>query len=195
MSVFLVVDDHAAFRSALTRALRPFGEIVHAGSVAEAKDTLPRSRWSALFVDVTLPDGSGLDWLSYARDHGCNAPALVLTASHDPSTINRAFDLDARFLVKPGDWGHIEAFVRRALAADERVEDVVAIWARKYGLSATETDILLATAKGTPRDQLASERDIALATFKRHVGNLLGKTGDASLMRAAARLLREVSSR
>ncbi len=195
MSVFLVVDDHAPFRNALARSLRPFGEVVHAGSVAEAKDTLSRSHWSALFIDVTLPDGSGLDLREYAREKGCSAPALVLTASHDPATINRAFDLEARFLVKPGEWAHIDAFVRRALAAAERVEDVVAEWARKYDLSATEAAILVETAKGTSREQVASDRDIALATFKRHVVNLLAKTGDASLMRAAARLLREVNGR
>lgn len=79
-----------------------------------------KALWSALFIDVTLPDGSGLDVLGYARAHGCMAPALVFTGSHDSATINRAFDARARFLVKPGDWSYIEGFVRAALSAEER---------------------------------------------------------------------------
>ena len=195
MTVFLVVDDHEPFRNALARSLKPYGEVAHAGTVAEGKDMLSRMRWSALFIDITLPDGSGLEVLEHARREGCGAPALVLTATHDPEAINRAYDLDARFLVKPGEWAHIDTFVRRALAAEERIEDVAVLWMRAYGLSPTETAILVATAKGTSREDVVGERDIAVATFKRHVVNLLAKTGDASLMHAAARLLREVSGK
>lgn len=116
-NVFLVVDDHAPFRTALARSLRPYGEVRHAASVAEGKEMALKTPWTALFIDVTLPDGNGLDVLGYARANGCMAPALVLTASHDPATIHRAFDSRARFMMKPGDWSDIEDFVRAALAA------------------------------------------------------------------------------
>lgn len=148
--------------------------------------------WTALFIDVTLPDGNGLDVLGYARAHGCTSPALVLTASHDPATINRAFDARARFLVKPGDWSHIEGFVRAALSAEERIAEVAEAWAAAYALSPSECAILVATASGSTRDEVADDQDIAMATFKKHVNGILTKTGEPSLMHAAARLLREV---
>jgi len=189
---FLVVDDHVPFRKALARALQDYGEVTHAGTAAEGKSLATKDDWAALFIDVTLPDGSGLDVLAYARARGCTAPALVLTASHDPATINRAFDCGARVLIKPGEWNLIESFVQAALASRARVRDVAVAWANAYGLSPTETEILIATAEGSTREQVIDERDIAVATFKRHVVNLLGKTKDPSLAHAAARLLREV---
>ena len=189
---FLVIDDHAPFRNALARALRKYGSVENAGTVAEGKDLVVREPWSALFIDVTLPDGNGLDLLGFARARGCTAPALVLTASYDPQTINRAFDYDARFLVKPGEWAHVDAFVRGALAAEARLREAAEEWATRYGLSPSEVAILVATAEGSSREKVIDERDIALATFKRHVANLLGKTKDQTLMHAAARLLRDV---
>jgi len=156
---------------------------------------LAREPWTALFIDVSLPDGSGLDLLAYARMTGCASPALVLTARHDPVTINRAFDLAANIVIKPGEWHQIDTFVRRALAAEEKLRETAEKWSRVYTLSATETAILVATAEGASRDAVIDDRDIAASTFKRHVGNILGKTGDSSLMHAAARLLREASTR
>lgn len=191
-ATFLVIDDHEPFRNALARTLRKYGGVESAGTVAEGRELVVRGPWSALFVDVTLPDGSGLDLLGFARAQGCTAPALVLTASHDPATINRAFDYDARFLVKPGEWTHIDAFVRGALSAEVRLREAATEWASLYGLSPTEMAILVATAEGSSREKVIDDRDIALATFKRHVANLLGKTKDQTLMHAAARLLREV---
>ena len=112
---FLVVDDHAAFRSALARALGKYGAVKYAGTVLEGKELIVREPWAAVFIDVTLPDGNGLDVLEFARTHGCVAPVLVLTVSDDPQTIHRAGEHGAKFAVKPGDWREIDAFVRGAL--------------------------------------------------------------------------------
>jgi DNA-binding NarL/FixJ family response regulator len=46
-------------------------------------------------------------------------------------------------------------------------------------------------AEGTERGEVASDRGIAKTTLKRHVHNLLRKTGDQSLLAAVARMLRE----
>jgi DNA-binding NarL/FixJ family response regulator len=190
-ATFLVVDDHEPFRKALARALQPYGTVAHARTAAEGKTLVESVAWSALFIDVTLPDGNGLDVLAHAREHGCMAPALVLTVSHDPDTINRAFDYGARFLVKPGEWSHVDAFVRGAISGAERLNEVAAVWIESYHLSASEAAILVATARGATREEVIDERDIAVATFKRHVANLLAKTKDPSLLHAAVRLLRD----
>jgi len=117
--VFLVVDDYALFRNALARSLRPFGTVGHAESVAEAKGMLDTAKWTALFIEVALPDGSGLDLLAHARASGHVAPALILARRRDPRTVDRAFDLAAEVMVKPGEWHEVTAFVRRALASGE----------------------------------------------------------------------------
>jgi DNA-binding NarL/FixJ family response regulator len=71
------------------------------------------------------------------------------------------------------------------------VEQCAQQWGERYDLTETEIAILRAAAEGSEREQLAFERGIATTTLKKHVHNLLRKTGDASLLAAAARLLRE----
>jgi DNA-binding NarL/FixJ family response regulator len=193
---FLVVDDHAPLRKALARALQPYGRVEHAATVGEGTRIVAAGDgWSALIIDVGLPDGNGLDVLARARAAGCNAPALVLTGIHDAATINRAFDLRARFLVKSGELAQIDGFIREALATERRIDDAVSSWAQRYDLSLTESEVLIATAQGCSRDAVISARGITRATFKRHVVNMLAKTGDTSLLYAVARLLREVTER
>ncbi len=176
----------------MRRLISPSGEVVTAGSRADAERELRASiEWTALFVDVRLPDGSGLDLLALARDLGCGAPALVLTALHEAAEINRAFALDARFLVKPAEAPQILAFVKEAMAKLASVEERAESWSGRYQLTPTEQRILVAAAQGTPRDDLMEGGNIANATLKKHVHNLLRKTGDPSLLAAAVRMLAE----
>lgn len=159
----------------------------------DAEAILFTKPWSAIFIDVALPDGSGLQVLERARAASCNAPALVLTVSHDPQTINRAFDCNARFLVKTGDWSAIERFVQSALSFESRIDTVGMTWAAQHTLSRTEVFVITAMAKGWSRAQIGEELDIRPATLKRHVANLLHKLEERSLLRATARLLREAA--
>lgn len=192
---FFVVDDNAPFASALARLLSPLGESSVASTVAEAKALIERHEkpWAAMIIDVSLPDGSGLDVLDFARAAGCASPALVLTVSHDPGTINRAFVRGARFMVKSGEWGPIESFVKSALSVEGRFDDIASQWARLYDLSRTELAILVATAKGASREQIVEDLDIVHVTLKRHIANMLKKTRDESLLHATTRLLREAA--
>jgi DNA-binding NarL/FixJ family response regulator len=190
---FLVLEDDPLVSGALKRLLREFGEAVPVPSLAEARAALDASSaWDALFVDIVLPDGSGLDALAHARRTGCNCPALVLSATYEPGNINRAFDLGAQYLVKPFDPERITAFVRDATTTQgEEQTGTVRAWMGRYRLTRTEASILEAATDGATRDQLAQERGVARGTVKKHVQNLLRKTGDASLLAACARLLRE----
>jgi DNA-binding NarL/FixJ family response regulator len=188
---FLLVEDNALLARALAKAATSFGVVQVAKTVEEGMASLAERRdWACLVIDVRLPDGNGLDVLAEARAIGCDAPALVHTALHDHATINRAFELRARYLVKPVDTVSILSFLSdaaRPLSASETCRE----WERRYALTQTEIGILIAAAEGSPRDQLAFERGIATTTLKTHVHNLLVKTGDESLLAAVARLLRD----
>jgi DNA-binding NarL/FixJ family response regulator len=190
---FLLVEDDRSLARGLARHLMPFGEVVLAHTKHEAMQALrPAVPWRALIVDVTLPDGSGLDVLDYARQERYECPALVLTGSESGPHINRAFDLDARYLVKPCSIARIKDFARDAVArGSPQVDEYVSLWASRYTLTDAEVELLTAAAEGTTSKALADERGVALGTIKRHVHNLLKKTGDRSLVAATARLLRE----
>ncbi len=188
---FLLLEDHPSLAQVLASAVRCVGAAHVAKTVVEGIDLYrERDDWAGLVIDVKMPDGNGLDVLALAREAGCSAPALVLTAVHDAETINRVFELDGRYLVKPADPLRILSFFSEAARppeADRHVRE----WGERYRLTETEMSILRSAAEGSERDQLAFDRGISTTTLKKHVNNLLRKTGDASLLAAAARLLRE----
>jgi DNA-binding response OmpR family regulator len=116
-SRFLVVEDDDAIGRALTRIVRPYGEVALATTASDARRLLEQAGpWQAFLLDVGLPDGSGLELLADVRGAFPSTPALVLTGRTEASTINAAFDLDAHYAVKPIDESRVRRFLDGATA-------------------------------------------------------------------------------
>ena len=96
----LVVDDDPTFRLALADVLRLEGyTILVASTCGEALRALAKETVDVLFVDVNLPDGSGLDLLP-----GPDAPAVIVTGEPSLSLADEALSLGAwDCLAKPVD--------------------------------------------------------------------------------------------
>ena len=101
----LVVEDDTDFREIFTRtlskALSPEQldvAFVEAGSAAEARARLREGGLDAALIDITLPDGSGLNLVGEINDGGPGnrIPTLVLTANLEPSVAARAMEAGAR---------------------------------------------------------------------------------------------------
>jgi two-component system catabolic regulation response regulator CreB len=98
----LFVEDDAQFRETFTRALKlalapeqlEVG-FVEAGSLAEARARLREGGLDAALIDVTLPDGNGLDLVREIND-GVVIPTLVLTANLDHAVAAQAVDAGAQ---------------------------------------------------------------------------------------------------
>jgi two-component system, OmpR family, catabolic regulation response regulator CreB len=70
---------------------------VEAGSLAEARARLREGGLDAALIDVTLPDGNGLDLVRDINDGGAvRIPTLVLTAGLDHSVAARAVEAGAQ---------------------------------------------------------------------------------------------------
>jgi two-component system catabolic regulation response regulator CreB len=101
----LLVEDDASFRRVFTRALELAlapeqldVTLVEAGSLAEARERLREGGLDAALIDVTLPDGNGLDLVREINDGGAGnrIPTLVLTAGLDHSVAGRAIEAGAQ---------------------------------------------------------------------------------------------------
>jgi CheY-like chemotaxis protein len=101
----LFVEDDANFRELFARMLREAlaperldVAFVEAGSAAEARARLREGGLDAALIDVTLPDGNGLDLVGEINDGGVgdHIPTLVLTASLEASVAGRAMEAGAR---------------------------------------------------------------------------------------------------
>jgi DNA-binding NtrC family response regulator len=65
----LLVDDDAAFTSATAQLLELLEhEVTTADTVASAAALLQNATYERVFLDLMLPDGSGLQLLDYVQD-------------------------------------------------------------------------------------------------------------------------------
>jgi len=113
----LVVEDHAALRRTLERALEAFAErVVSAGTVTDGLRLLADEQPQLVVTDVRLPDGSGIE---LARAASLVHPLPVLVAMSGEATPDEAFRLaqyGARgYLTKPLQLAELSATLRNAL--------------------------------------------------------------------------------
>ena len=110
----LVVEDDASLADGLCTGLRLHGfvpEVV--GTCADAQEAWEQNGFSAVVLDIMLPDGSGVELLRSMRADGNRTPVLLLTALDQ--TGDRIAGLDAGaddYLAKPFDLGELGARLR-----------------------------------------------------------------------------------
>ena len=79
--IFLLEDD-AALGRGITMALGGAEQtVVLADSIAQARQTLAKTQFDLLILDINLPDGSGLDLLRALRSQRNATPIILLTAN------------------------------------------------------------------------------------------------------------------
>jgi two-component system KDP operon response regulator KdpE len=112
----LLVEDDAAIRNALTRALSERGHVVTSTPVAMAAlQQVLKAPPDAVLLDLGLPDLGGQDALRMMRSVSA-VPVLVITARDDEAEIVRALDAGADdYVIKPFGSGQIEARIRAVL--------------------------------------------------------------------------------
>jgi two-component system response regulator AtoC len=101
----LIVDDDAALCRSLELQLREAGHRVRtAGSAAEGLERLAEQPADAVFLDITLPDRSGLDVLEEILETRPELPVIMITGRQDMSATIRAMQAGAYdYLRKPFD--------------------------------------------------------------------------------------------
>jgi DNA-binding NarL/FixJ family response regulator len=100
----LVVDDHPAFRRALTSALRLVDDIEVAGEAGGGRDAAKqaaRVEPDLVIMDLSMPDISGIDAMKEIHRSKPDLPVVFLTAHADPGVEREARQAGASgFLAK-----------------------------------------------------------------------------------------------
>jgi DNA-binding NtrC family response regulator len=101
MNTVLIVDDEAAARYALRRALENRYRVVEADSVASARSALATENPHLVLLDVVMPGEDGIGFLKWLRDQGNRLPVLMVSALDTAKTAVEALRLGAAdYLVK-----------------------------------------------------------------------------------------------
>lgn len=199
MNILLIEDDLAVGR-ALQAVLQDDGcNVVWLRMAAEGRRRIGEA-FDAVLLDLSLPDGDGLDLLREARASGCTLPVLLITARESLEQRLAGFESGADdYLIKPFDipelLARLRAVVRRArgggsalwvcrdLALDER-RMLLFRGGTVIPLSKTELRLLLTLLRRSDRVVTRTElEDQALpfsegTTLDVHMSNLRKKIGD-----------------
>ncbi|MFT4115942.1 response regulator [Bradyrhizobium sp.] len=110
----LVVEDDPILSDGLRAGLSLSGATVDAVSTCgDADAALAASRYSAVVLDIMLPDGSGLDVLRKLRCRNDGTPVLLLTARDSVGDKVSGLDSGADdYLAKPFDLDELAARLR-----------------------------------------------------------------------------------
>lgn len=115
----LIIDDEESIRFAFARYFKARGHAVETAATAgEGLAVFARTDPDIVFLDVRLPDGSGLDVLEKLRAEDARTAVIVMTAYGSLETVTRAIRGKAfDYLVKPIDLDRAGELVAEAVAS------------------------------------------------------------------------------
>ena len=97
----LVIDDDEVLNANISKFLGVYNDVSTVTSVAAARNALERQDFGALLLDRTLPDGSGLDFLSEIKRLWPFVPIIIMMADPDFNAVQKAIVAGADdFLIK-----------------------------------------------------------------------------------------------
>ena len=114
----LIVDDEEEILKTIKRYLTFFDKIkIHtASSFEEASQLIEELRPSIAILDISLPDGNGLDLISRFRKYSKVNQAIIITAASDITRVLDAIDLGAvDYLRKPLDMEELRLVVNESI--------------------------------------------------------------------------------
>ena len=123
----LLVEDEPAVQANNMKILQRRGYCIkQAYTLEEARTIIKNDPPKGIILDLRLPDGSGLDFLTELRKES-SIPVLILTAHGSTEDIIKGFELGSDdYLTKPYDLSiflmRVETLLRRASAIPETLE-------------------------------------------------------------------------
>ena len=116
----LIIEDEEDILDALARGFRKLGYAIDA--VADGKSGCARAledEYDVIILDLNLPSMDGIDILTALKKENISAKVLILSARTSYAQRIEGIDYGADdYLVKPFDFGELEARVRNLLRRD-----------------------------------------------------------------------------
>ena len=176
-----VVDDDSGVRQALSSLLRSVGLRVETfGTAHEFLDSQRADMPSCLVLDVSLPDGSGLDLPNELHNLDVPLPIIFITGHGTIPMSVRAMKSGAlEFLTKPFRDEDLLGAIDIALERDREARADRSEQAEARGridrLTPREREVLYLVVTGKMNKQIAAQLGTAEQTVKQHRGRVMRK--------------------
>jgi len=190
----LLIDDHQVVRDGLRAALNSegFNVIGEAATKSEAFAQIAHKDPHVIIVDLNLPDGSGLEVVSWARRISPTIGIVILTLNDDDAYLLACLQAGASaYVLKSDPVKEVLAAVSHSFTSPLSFtgKGLSAAMARKensFGLTARELEVLALLPKGKMSSQIAADLFISEATVKTHLSSIYRKLCVANRSEAVA---------
>jgi DNA-binding response OmpR family regulator len=169
----LIVEDEPRLGEFLKRAMLECRYTANwVRTCKEASDALAETPFDVIVLDLSLPDGDGLELLAQWRKGGFNEPVLILSARDSLEDRVKGLDLGADdYLPKPFSLEELLARIRSLVRRQSTVKHTRLEW------SGIQLDLVARTVQvnGQPVD-LTSREYALLEVFMQNHGRILPRT-------------------
>jgi len=194
-SSVLIIDDHPLVRDGVRRSLTAAGFdcVGEAGSLKEAIAMIALHNPNVVTVDLNLPDGSGLEVISWVRKNSATIVIIVLSLEDDLELVSAACQAGA------------QGFISKSQSADHLISAINSVLAQPQVFISNQTIALLGREKFqgllSPREmmvlthlngelsvvEIARAIFVSEATVKSHCASIYRKLETHSRRSAVAR--------
>lgn len=194
----LLIDDHQVVREGLRVGLEgaDFEVAGEAASKKEAIAQIAHKNPDVIVVDLNLPDGSGLEVVSWARKVSRTIGIVVLTLNDDDSHLLASLQAGASaYVLKSAPLTEVISAVMHAssdplIFSAKGLGTAIARKDETFGLTSREFEVLALLPKGQRSSQIASELFVTEATVKTHLSSIYRKLGASTRTEAVVTAIR-----
>ncbi|HWK67527.1 MAG TPA: response regulator transcription factor [Xanthobacteraceae bacterium] len=166
----LVIEDNERMAALVAEGLQRRSFVCDvAHSLAEAEDAMESANYDAIVLDLGLPDGDGVDWLTHRRRYHQMPPAIILTARG--ALEDRITGLDAGaddYAVKPVEIDELAARIRALLRRPgKRMQPMIAVGPLSFDVASRSARV------GDKTIDLSRREADLLELLMRHAGTVV----------------------
>jgi NarL family two-component system response regulator LiaR len=183
----LIVDDNAIIREGITRILASVSDITVVGEACNGTEAVSKAlelKPDVIFMDICMPQASGLEAIEALRDKLPGARIIVLTVSARDEHVFPALRLGAKgYLLKDATIAEMIGAVKKVAAGETILS--AAITSKlvndlnekddRPSLSAREREILDMVSQGLSNTEIAGKLFISESTVRTYLHRLFEK--------------------
>jgi two-component system nitrate/nitrite response regulator NarL len=199
----VVADDHTILRDGLKRLLETEADFEVVGEAASGREAIRMVRERApdvLLLDLSMPDGSGLEVLRALHDAPVSTRTILLTAGIERDEILEALGLGVRGLVlKHSATPLLHKCIRAVVAGEywlghDRIPDLIDAVRRLKSpspatpaqtLTVREMRVIAAVVEGATNREIAEQLGMSEQTVKNHLSHIFDKVGVSNRLELA----------
>jgi DNA-binding NarL/FixJ family response regulator len=188
----LVIDDHESVRAGIKAALSRAGHICvgEAGSISEARAQIAHSNPQVIVVDLSLPDGNGLEIVQWARSISQRIGIVVLTLNPAQDFLLTVMKSGASaFVEKSAPLAELISAIEHSFIAPlsfsaQGISRVMKKDHEANALTAREIQVLEKLSDGLSASAIGLELFITQATVKTHLASIYRKLDSKNRIQA-----------